>query len=136
MRHRHRLSRTAPKPVFLLAALFLLLYSAVAAMPAMAQEQKPGRASLNLLQDAFSQIAEQVEPAVVTVIARKVHRPRAGAPESDDEAFSSSPFGRGRSRAFRSQGTGSGVILSTDGWVLTNDHVVSGADKVTIKLND
>src|SRR5438105_3508661 len=107
MRNSYRSLLPAPRLGILLAALTVLLCCLVVPMQALAQEQKPGRASLNLLQDAFSQIAEQVEPAVVTVIARKVHRPRAGAPESDDEAFSTSPFGRSRARAFRSQGTGS-----------------------------
>src|SRR5205814_7465765 len=34
------------------------------------------------------------------------------------------------------KGTGSGVIIRKDGWILTNDHVVSGADRVTVKLHD
>jgi serine protease Do len=34
------------------------------------------------------------------------------------------------------RGAGSGVIVRSDGWILTNDHVVGGADKVTVKLHD
>lgn len=37
---------------------------------------------------------------------------------------------------FKSEAGGSGVIVRSDGWILTNDHVVAGADKVTVKLHD
>jgi serine protease Do len=77
------------------------------------------------LQDAFSKVADDVEPAVVTVLSTK-----AAEGEGERRLL---PFGRGPRR---STGTGSGVIIRKDGWVLTNDHVVGGADKVTIRLND
>ena len=118
-----------------------LALSLIAFTPAagFAQDKSASRASLNILQDAFASIAEEVEPTVVTVTARKTIRPRPGAvaPDSDEDILGGLPLGRGRApRSFRSQGTGSGVILSTDGWILTNDHVIGGADKVTIKLQD
>lgn len=81
---------------------------------------------LSALQDAFSEIADEVEPAVVTVLSTKSPRP------ADDEN-SRGPFRRGHRRH---TGTGSGVILSKDGWVLTNDHVIGSADTVMIRLHD
>jgi serine protease Do len=39
-------------------------------------------------------------------------------------------------REFESQSLGSGFIISGDGYILTNAHVVEGADEITIKLND
>src|SRR5262245_57433611 len=76
------------------------------------------------LENAFSKVADAIEPAVVTVLSTK------SVSAEERRAF---PFGRGPRR---STGTGSGVIIRKDGWVLTNDHVVGGADKVTIRLND
>ena len=39
-------------------------------------------------------------------------------------------------RTPKKQGTGSGVIISTDGYIVTNNHVVEGADELTVTLND
>ncbi len=47
--------------------------------------------------------------------------------------------GRGRERQVQTQprvGFGSGVIISKDGYIVTNNHVVEGADEITVKLND
>jgi serine protease Do len=92
---------------------------------------------LHALQDAFVSVAERVEPAVVTITTRKITRARFDRSEEQEEGIPSIPFGRsGLPRAFRSEGIGSGVIISADGWVLTNDHVVGGADRVTVRLHD
>jgi serine protease Do len=85
------------------------------------------------LQDAFTDLADRLEPAVVTVLSLK-------APHStgDSDARSAAPrglFGPGGGSR-RATGTGSGVIISPDGWVLTCDHVAGGADKVTIRMHD
>ncbi len=54
---------------------------------------------------------------------------------SDEEAFYE--FFYGKRRPQRAQrGTGSGVIISDDGYIVTNNHVVAGADKVNVTLND
>ena len=47
--------------------------------------------------------------------------------------------GRGRQQQVQTQprvGYGSGVIISSDGYIVTNNHVVEGADEITVKLND
>src|SRR5688572_20909472 len=124
--------RTSTTILALVAASLFAMSGAVLA------QDKPAKAALYALQDAFSAVAEEVEPAVVTITARKTVRPVLGtaAPEEDDP-LRGTPLGRGRNpRAFRAQGTGSGVIISSDGWILTNDHVVGGAEKVTVRLID
>ena len=49
------------------------------------------------------------------------------------------PYGGGRQRQVQTQprvGFGSGVIISKDGYIVTNNHVIEGADEISVKLND
>ena len=42
------------------------------------------------------------------------------------------PGSRGNQREYTQTGAGSGIILSEDGYILTNHHVISGVDKITV----
>jgi serine protease Do len=96
------------------------------------------------LQAAFVSVAERVRPAVVhvgTVQIAKGQRPQMGpGPTQDpffkdffDQFFGKAPGGpRGE---FRQPGLGSGVIIDKRGYVLTNFHVIRGADAVTVRLS-
>ena len=54
----------------------------------------------------------------------------------DDDLFNQF-FGNGRQqRIYPEMGSGSGVIISDDGYIVTNNHVVAGADEVTVTLSD
>jgi serine protease Do len=74
------------------------------------------------MQDAFTGIAKNSEPWVVNVKAMKLN----------DAAASASGPDAGRPGA----ATGSGLIVRSDGYILTNDHVVDGASEVTVTLSD
>jgi serine protease Do len=95
-------------------------------------------------EEGFVAIAERLEPSVVSIRTLKTIQTRQMMPDFDDFF---SPFPEGREfrrslpfrslpRSFNAYGAGSGVIVRSDGWILTNDHVVEGADKVTVKLHD
>jgi Do/DeqQ family serine protease len=97
------------------------------------------------LQAAFVTVAEQVRPAVVHLGTVQVARPRRPSivpgPNADDPFFKDffdQFFGRsgpGQREEFRTPGLGSGVIIDKRGYVLTNFHVVKGADGVTVRLS-
>lgn len=76
-------------------------------------------------------VAHNVLPAVVNISAEATIRRREIDPYFDPFGF----FG-GQERAYTSQSLGSGFVWSSDGIVVTNNHVVEGASKITINLND
>ena len=97
------------------------------------------------LQSAFVQVAERVRPAVVNLgtvqMSRAARRPIVPGPFAEDPVFKDffdQFFGRrgqGPSEEFRQSGLGSGVIFDKRGYVLTNFHVIRGADAVTVRLS-
>lgn len=95
----------------------------------------------------FVELYEKQGPAVVNIsTTQTVHDNRPGAmpfpnvPEGDPfyEFFRrfAPPGGRGPHPDYKSQSLGSGFIISSDGYLLTNAHVVSDADEVLVKLSD
>ena len=90
--------------------------------------------------NAFASVSEQATPAVVFIHAEKtvtVHG--QGQPFSYNDPFGFfglTPRGQAQPRRFKQQGQGSGFIISKDGYILTNHHVVGDADKIMVKLQD
>ncbi len=86
----------------------------------------------------LTRAAENSVHAVVHIRATELSKTRTvqTAPDFFDFFFGD---GRGQQRQIQTQprvGLGSGVIISKDGYIVTNNHVVEGADEITVKLND
>ncbi|RMD92825.1 MAG: DegQ family serine endoprotease [Calditrichaeota bacterium] len=97
------------------------------------------------LNQAFTSVAEKATPSVVTIFTDKVIKTRQTSPFASPffdnpfrdffgEDFWKQFYGQGQPQERHLQGMGSGVIVSEDGYVLTNNHVVRDADKVKVML--
>ncbi|BCB97235.1 MucD [Dissulfurispira thermophila] len=83
---------------------------------------------------AFSDIVKAVSPSVVNISSMKVVK-RQPSPFDDFFDFLY-PFPDGRGRKWKEQSLGSGVIVSSDGYIVTNNHVVEQADEIKVLLID
>jgi serine protease Do len=87
---------------------------------------------------SFADVAEQLNPAVVNIDATARSgaktRPRSGTTLPDSPDF----FGRSpeRERQGPRRGAGTGFIIDPDGYILTNHHVIEGADRIAVRLAD
>jgi serine protease Do len=101
-----------------------------------------GKELLNQFSAAFEAAADRVNPSVVPIFSEQVttvQDPFAGGNDFFGDEFFKRFFGTPQSHGDQKQtvkSLGSGVIVSDDGYILTNNHVVDGAEKLTVVLKD
>jgi Do/DeqQ family serine protease len=87
---------------------------------------------------SYADVVSRVSPAVITIHSQRRVRAPQQFPFMNDPMFReffdqrNAPQQRDRQRS----GLGSGVIISTDGYILTNHHVIDGAEQIKVGLND
>lgn len=109
--------------------------------------QGPAVRGLKDIQEAFRAVAKEVKPAVVNVSAVRIMTTRDPAADMDpffenhpfreyfgDEFFRRFFGGPRGPRQHRQQGLGSGFIFDHRGYILTNRHVINGADEIQVTL--
>lgn len=115
-----------------LSVLFLLSGRAFAEVP----REVPG--SLSQVQLSYAPLVKKTAPAVVNIYAKKLVRQRVVSPFMGDpffqHFFGQMPQGLSRQRLENS--LGSGVIVKPEGILVTSNHVIDGADEITVVLSD
>lgn len=92
----------------------------------------------------FADLAKKLKPTVVNISTAKTIKPQRPFARRSPSPFGSDPFedfferffGEMPQRSYRERSLGSGFIISDEGYILTNSHVVSGADEIKVKLSD
>ncbi|MEN6373363.1 MAG: DegQ family serine endoprotease [Smithella sp.] len=92
---------------------------------------------------SFSDLAEKVKPAVVNISTTKTYKGGLGSPFGRSpfngpfgDDFFDRFFGDIPQREFKQRSLGSGFIISNDGYIFTNNHVVEKADKILVRVSD
>ena len=117
----------------LIRSFALLLVSAVVATPALAQDRRVPSSGAEL-RLSYAPIVQRVQPAVVNVYAANVVQNRN--PLLDDPIFRRFFGVPGQQPEQMQRSLGSGVMVDASGLVVTNNHVIEGADQVKISLAD
>ena len=89
----------------------------------------------------FADLIERVEPSVVTIEVNKTAQPQrsdfGGDPRAEEFMQRFFGFqGQAPAQPRQAQGVGSGFIIDSEGYIVTNNHVIEGADTVTVRLGD
>ncbi|HEY2498578.1 MAG TPA: Do family serine endopeptidase [Candidatus Angelobacter sp.] len=117
--------------------------SAASMAPAAAALDDNSVSALTALDHAMETLAAHVTPAVVNVtVTSRAKQQQISSQDQDEIQRFFGPFGfgqqgpQGRQGARVEHGLGSGIIISPDGYIVTNNHVIEGATDIRVTLND
>ncbi|EKD82858.1 MAG: hypothetical protein ACD_39C01041G0001 [uncultured bacterium] len=130
---------------FRLSFVFVVIAIMSALSHPMTMAASPGLETAMSMQQAFVDVARALKQSVVNIQVEKTvsggirWNDQGGLPEGDLEDFFKHFFNgpqRFKPEQFKAQAAGSGLIINSDGTILTNNHVVKDSSKIKVKLHD
>jgi len=124
--------------IVVVRALLLSLSGLSAVIPVAGQTSgaNAGKDLVHQLNEAFEQVYDRVSPTVVVIDVAKSGQASSGNnPFEGFDFFFKTPKGDEGSEQ-PDQSEGSGFVIRSDGYVLTNNHVIDGADRIQVKFKD
>jgi serine protease Do/serine protease DegQ len=118
---------------YFLAAAVAAAAVAPAKMPALKMDRSPVSDGRSAIIASYADVVEPVERVVVSVKSSKTVRERVTPNPLLRQFFGEVPD---QERESKEEGLGSGVIVSANGYILTNNHVIEGADEIKVVLPD
>lgn len=105
--------------------------------PPPAQQAPPAPVVVDGMRTSYADIVERTSPAVVRIEAEVKEKPQSQTQfPGGDDFFRQFQVPQQNRRPQVERGVGSGVLVSADGSILTNHHVVDGANKITVLMSD